>query len=183
MPLNETRQKIAPSSLPPRGQWVRALSALSPADVIKAGNAVAEMVADIRHLALPAAGLALVKLREGAHGEHFYLGEMTLSAAHVEVRSRTGSVSQGAARVLADSQELAIAMAVLDAVLAGRLEGEVAVRGLVQRGWELCREEEQRRRALLGVTAADFSGLESAGDFGDENISRPVEEDDEHLEY
>jgi alpha-D-ribose 1-methylphosphonate 5-triphosphate synthase subunit PhnG len=142
----------------PRGQWVRALAACAGAEV----TALAERVAstyEIAHKRVPQAGLGLLQMRDGAFAEPYYLGEIPVSAAHVQLTDRSGSRFEGAAQVMADDADLAGAMAVCDAVLAHRLSGWEQVAALVEEGARRCNDETRQRAVLLQRTEVDFSEL------------------------
>lgn len=147
-------------NFPERTAWIRALTAL-PAEEIKTLVAGFDSAWQIRHRALPQAGLGLLKLRDGAFDEAFYLGEFPLASAYVVVSLPDGRKAEGAAQVMDDDLELAEALAVCDAVLANRLPGWEAVRARVERGMAQRAEEERIRKAMLTKTRVDFSLLES----------------------
>lgn len=142
----------------PREKWVSALTAHPPA-TIKAVASECTRNCRVTHRALPQEGLFLLRMRESVMGEDFFLGEIPVSSAWVELHMGDGRVVEGAAKVLADSRELAVALAVCDAVAAHALEGSEQVAALIEQGLEKRRETERKRAAMRARTAVDFSLL------------------------
>jgi alpha-D-ribose 1-methylphosphonate 5-triphosphate synthase subunit PhnG len=153
----------------PRPYWLRALTA-HPKSAVMAVASLASSGCTVRPLAPAQEGLALLTLRDAVFGERFHLGEVPLGEARVEVTAADGRSGRGAARVLDDDAELAVALAVCDAVLAHDLPGAAEVRRLVEDGAVRRDAEDARRRALLDRTRVDFALLSSA---------RTDEEDDD----
>jgi alpha-D-ribose 1-methylphosphonate 5-triphosphate synthase subunit PhnG len=142
-----------------RHLWVQALAALPEAD-IKAAADRARSLYGLRHLSLPEEGLGLLKLKDGALGEPYYLGEFPVASAHVELvdENRNCTVA-GGAHVLHDSAEYAVDLAVCDALLAGRWPGWEEVGRLLERGRQKLQERERRRKSMLARTRVDFDLL------------------------
>lgn len=153
----------------PRSSWLRALTAHEP----EALKALARDVAagwHIRLERLPQAGLALLALKEGAFDEAWYLGEFPISVCELELETPTGQCARGAAQVMADDAELARALAILDACLAGGLPGAERIAGWLESGVRKRAEEDARRQAMLAATRVDFCML---NDVAEEDDERP----------
>jgi len=143
-------------TIPPRQSWCHALSALALEDLQHQTAALAGALT-ITDVGLPQSGLALLALRDGAFQESFNLGEVPLAQAHVSVRAADGREAHGGAVVLEDQVELARTLAILDAVLAGRLPGWEQVAQTVARGAALRAQEQDERNRILARTRVDFS--------------------------
>ena len=119
-----------PDAAAPRRQWVRALTVIPSREVLALAN---KLTADceVKHHAIPQSGLMLMRMTESVVGEDYYLGELPVSSASVELRLPDGTTGHGAAQVTDDRQELAVALAVCDAVMAKKLEGWREVNELI----------------------------------------------------
>ncbi|MDY6943570.1 MAG: phosphonate C-P lyase system protein PhnG [Pseudomonadota bacterium] len=149
--------------IPDQSQWLRALSSV-PRQAVS--DLTGELTAswEVRHTTLPQAGLAMVRMTDGGLGEPFYLGEIPLATARVEIRThRDGAGVEGAAQVMDDSTEFARQLAVCDAVVAHRLPGWERVVELMASGERQADEETRRRKAMLAKTRVDFSLLDATG--------------------
>lgn len=145
----------------PRGNWLRYWSAADDAwrsATVSALIQHAEVI-DVRH---PRAGLALMQMRDSAMGDSFFIGELPWSRAHVQVRMPNGQVGEGAAEWMDDRAALARELAVLDAVLAHRLDGWEQAHALLLAGCERCRVIDAQRSAMLEATRVDFKRLEDS---------------------
>jgi len=142
----------------PRPEWARMLSALPSRDIRQFAERF-ESACAIEDLSLPQSGLALLKLRDTVLDETFYLGEIPLSRAHVAVRSADGRVAEGGGQIMDDRSSMAHDIAILDAVLSGKLPGWENVEALLLRGAAVRREEAMERKRLLDTTRVDFSLL------------------------
>lgn len=122
----------------------------------------------IRPTALPQVGLGMLKLRDSAMGEAFYLGEFPLAQCRISVTTEEGLMAEGGALVMDDSAERVEYLALCDAVLAGRLPGWERVLDLVEMGEQLRLKAEVERKSILAQTRVDFSLLdEDAGGHDD----------------
>ena len=148
-------------AIPPRSQWPRLLLACPPAAVRSLAHMLAQQHT-VQDIQVPQSGLALLKLRDSALGEAYYPGEVPLARAHVRVCTTEGATSEGAVQLLDDRAVLARAMAVIDAVLAGRLPGYEAVQPLFAMGATRLEEQRAQRQALMAATRVDFSLIGSA---------------------
>lgn len=142
----------------PRASWLRLWSAL-PAERI---HALADSLAsryEVDDLTLPQSGLGLLPLREGALGESYYIGEIPLARACVRLRTPAGETVEGGAQIIDDRASLARSLAILDAVLAGRLPGAEDAQTLLEEGEQRIQRVVRERKRLLAATRVDFSLL------------------------
>jgi len=142
----------------PRKEWASALCALPAAEVKHLANVLAGEL-EVRDAALPQTGLGLLNLRDGAFAEPYFLGEIPVARAEVMVRSAAGDEERGGALILDDRAQLARAIAILDAVLAGKLPGSAPALALVRRGMDVRCHKQNERKKLLAATRVDFSLL------------------------
>ena len=142
----------------PRKDWPSALCALH-ADAVK--TTVAELLQNMEvcDVALPQAGLGLLSLRDGAFHESFFIGEIPVARAEVIVRTAAGDEVRGGAVIVDDRAQFARSIAILDAVLAGKLPGWEQAAGLLQQGMAVRRQKDSERKKLLAATRVDFSLL------------------------
>ncbi|MBI5419994.1 MAG: phosphonate C-P lyase system protein PhnG [Deltaproteobacteria bacterium] len=152
----------------PRADWPRLLCALRAGEVRAAAERCARELS-VRDLALPQSGLALLKLRDGALAEDYFLGEMPLARARVAVTTVDGRRAEGAAQILDDRASLARSIAILDAVLAGGFPGCETVEPLLEQGAHVLERVAAGRRALLAATHVDFSLLARTDDEEDDD--------------
>lgn len=141
-----------------RAQWPHLLLACPPEPVRALARHLAQRH-EVQDLRLPQSGLALLTLCDGALGEAYYPGEVPLAIARVRVTAADGAAVEGAAQVIDDRASLARAIAVIDAVLAGRLAGHEEASSLLAMGRARLAEQAAERQALLAATRVDFSLL------------------------
>lgn len=146
-----------------REEWIRALTANAPDAVLQCARDIAAAY-EVQHLINPQAGLGMLKMADGAFAEPFFLGEFPASQAHIRLLDKQGVVAEGAATVMADSVDLAEALAICDAVMAYRLPGQSKVEELMAHGQQRNKFEEAKRRAMLDRTQVDFSLLNATGE-------------------
>lgn len=140
----------------PRSQWARALLSVVTEDVMSAAEAITAGCA-LTHRAIPRSGLMLMRMTESVFNEDYYLGELPISSAWVELTDTSGRKAEGSAQIMDDRQELALAIAVCDAALANRMAGWEGVAALVRKGMDLIEQEHRVRRAMLAKTRVDFA--------------------------
>lgn len=141
-----------------RKNWIRLLMAVDTKQV----QQLAEQITtdwELHYKALPQSGLGMLKLRDGALQEPFYLGEIPVASAWVELTLPNGDKAEGAAQVMDDDKDLAEALAVCDAVLANRLVGHELLTTLLQQGAKKLESEQHNRKQMLKRTHVDFSLL------------------------
>ena len=145
----------------PRSQWMRCLSALNPS-ALKALASSCTAACEVTDLQMPKAGLGLLQLRDSALGDAYFLGEIPLAKAHVRITTENGCVVEGAAFLMDDRVGLVKALAILDAVLAGKTTGWEQVEQAVLQGQELVLEQARLRSLIVASTRVDFSLLSAA---------------------
>ena len=155
------------TELPPTSELPRRLSALAPAEIRTLAEAFGRdfIIEDVTQ---PQSGLALLKLRDGALHEAYYLGEIPVARAHVVVRSGAKQPAEGGALILDDRAKLARNYAILDAVYRAKLPGWERVWDLLVLGWAVLVKEERARCAMVAATRVDFSLLSSSLEDEDE---------------
>ena len=152
-----------------RKNWVRLLTAVDAKQVQQLAQQITTDW-ELRYKSLPQSGLGMLKLRDGALQEPFYLGEIPVASAWVELILPNGDIAEGAAQVMDDSKDLAEAIAVCDAVLANQLVGHELVTALLQQGADKIEAEQHNRKQMLKRTHVDFSLLGAAeGEDDEEN--------------
>lgn len=154
-------------TIPERSLWIRALTS-HPTEKIAAVTDTVTKTWRVVLKTVPQSGLAMLKLRDGAFHEPFYLGEIPLTTAWVRVITSEGREVEGAAQVMADSTMLAETLALCDAILAHRLPGWREIAGLVRSGLKMRTDRDVIRKGMLAKTRVDFSLLDAVGD-DDEN--------------
>ncbi len=147
----------------PRSLWLRYLSAVDIAALRACVENITQQctVIDVRH---PRSGLALMQLRDSALGDCFYMGEIPWSRAHVRVQMPDGTAGEGAAEWMDDRSDLARCLAILDAVLAHRLEGWLHAHELLLAGQHICQKLDLQRQVLMVNTRVDFKRLDENDD-------------------
>ncbi|MGC9518120.1 MAG: phosphonate C-P lyase system protein PhnG [Desulfuromonadaceae bacterium] len=145
-----------------RSQWCSALQALPEKQIL---SLIKEMMSTwrVRPKVIPQAGLGMLKLKDSALCEPFYLGEFPLASAWIEVETADGTVAEGAAQIMSDHTELAEALALCDAVLAAQLPGWEQVAELLAEGVAIRARIAGERKQILSRTQVDFSLLDEVG--------------------
>ena len=105
-----------------RTEWVRLLTALPDEQLLSTVTNISKDW-DITPKSIPQSGLGMLKLKDSAFEEPFYLGEFPLSTAWVEITTPDGLHAEGSAQVMLDKLEIAESLAVCDAVLSAKLPG------------------------------------------------------------
>jgi alpha-D-ribose 1-methylphosphonate 5-triphosphate synthase subunit PhnG len=146
-----------------REQWVSALNMVPEQSLTCLANSFPKSW-KVTPKALPQSGLGMLKLRDSALGEAFYLGEFPLATCWLKVATEDGEIAQGAAMVMDDRVDRAEQMALCDAVLSARLPGWERVAALIEQGQSLRAEQAYERKAVLAATRVDFSLLDDVGD-------------------
>ncbi|MDD4979474.1 MAG: phosphonate C-P lyase system protein PhnG [Gallionella sp.] len=151
----------------PRNKWPSVLCSLPASEVRHLANVLSGEL-EVRDVALPHAGLGLLNMREGAFQESYFIGEIPVARAEVVVRDTAGYEARGGALIVDDRAQLARAIAILDAVMAGKLPGWVNAMTLVQQGLEAHQQKQTERKKLLAATRVDFSLLGQEDDEDEE---------------
>jgi alpha-D-ribose 1-methylphosphonate 5-triphosphate synthase subunit PhnG len=147
----------------PRNDWPRALCQLGAAEIKQLAATLSRDI-EIRDVVLPQAGLGLLSLTDGAFHEPFYLGEIPVARAEVILKTADGREVQGGTVLVDDRAQLARSIAILDAVLSGKLPGYEQAASLVEQGNQLRIQKMSERRQMLAATRVDFSLLEQEDD-------------------
>jgi alpha-D-ribose 1-methylphosphonate 5-triphosphate synthase subunit PhnG len=150
----------------PRTDWPRLWAAL-PAQEIAAVAADCTRECRVEDISLPQSGLSLVKLRDAALLDEWYLGEIPLVRAHVRLHTHDGRQAEGGVQLLDDRARLARQIAILDAVLSARLPGWEHTVALLEKGRVQVERERAERQALLAATRVDFAMLNAVEDDDD----------------
>lgn len=116
----------------------------------------------VRSITPTVSGLGLLQITDSVHGDGFHLGEFTLSSAAIELTDATGNRITGGAVIMADDEDLAQCLAILDAILAARAAGYLQVVELLRRGEAAIAEADLNRQRIMAATAVDFSTLDEA---------------------
>ncbi|MCL7419709.1 MAG: phosphonate C-P lyase system protein PhnG [Methylobacter sp.] len=151
----------------PRHDWPKALACQSK-QTLKALLDEWGSQWTIRPVQLTQTGLAMLQLRDSAFNDPYFLGEIPLASAWVELVTSDGERFQGAAQLLDDDSEKIELLAVCDAVLAHRLPGWQALHQLLEMGLHQLSEQQAVRNAMLAKTRVDFALLNAAEDDDDD---------------
>lgn len=147
----------------PRNDWPSALCQINAAEIKELAAKLCRDI-EVRDVVLPQAGLGLLSLTDGAFHEPFYLGEIPVARAQVILKTADGREVQGGTVLVDDRVQLARSIAILDAVLSGRLPDYELVASLVERGNQLRIQKMNERGQMLAATRVDFSLLEQEDD-------------------
>ncbi|MDO9214028.1 MAG: phosphonate C-P lyase system protein PhnG [Methylococcales bacterium] len=142
----------------PRRDWSKAIATQSTQQITAILNVIAQNWT-ITPVQLPQTGLAMLKLRDSAFNDPYFLGEIPLASAWVTIRTEDNLDYQGAAQLMDDDQGKIEALAVCDAILTHQLTGWLALYKLVEIGMAELTKEQQLRNALLAKTRVDFALL------------------------
>jgi alpha-D-ribose 1-methylphosphonate 5-triphosphate synthase subunit PhnG len=145
-----------------REDWLSALSAV-PEEQLNSLVDTLSATWDIRPLTLPQAGLGMLRMRDSALDESFYLGEFPLANCTISVTTDSGETAEGAALVMDDRVERAERLALCDAILAARLPGWRQVFSLMFDGLSRLDDLDRERKAMLARTRVDFALLDDVG--------------------
>lgn len=161
---------MAEQILTNRTNWVSALKILPFKELLAITD---ELSTDwtLRPKSIPQSGLGMLKIKESAFNEQFYIGEFCLSSAWLEVTTPDGQVAEGAAQVMDDRVELADALALCDAILSAQLPGWQKISNMVERGLTIHESTNKERKQMLARTKVDFSLLDDANNKADDHVS------------
>ncbi|MGD8784865.1 MAG: phosphonate C-P lyase system protein PhnG [Thioalkalispiraceae bacterium] len=146
-----------------RNDLVRSLLAIPLKELTSVVNDLKQAF-EVRPVSLSTSGLGMLKLKDSAFHEPFYLGEFPLVSAWLEVKSKTGETVQGAAYVMDDQKELAEMLALCDAVHSARLPGYENVEQLALKGMSAIEKRHHERKQILAHTKVEFSLLDEVED-------------------
>ncbi len=150
-----------------RVSWTSALMALPREQLVSTVDEIAKEF-NVRPIALPASGLGMLKLKDSALEQSFFLGEFPLATASIELTLADGRQIQGAAQILDDDSSYATSLAIADAVLAHKVSGFESLIELVLLGKKNVLREQAIRNSMLTRTKVDFSLLSMADGDDDE---------------
>jgi alpha-D-ribose 1-methylphosphonate 5-triphosphate synthase subunit PhnG len=142
----------------PRNDWPSALCQLNAVEIIQVAAILTREI-EVRDIVLPQAGLGLLSLTDGAFNEPFYLGEIPVARADVVLKTADGHEVRGGTVLVDDRAQLARSIAILDAVISGKLPDHEQAESLVERGNQLRIQKINERRQILAATRVDFSLL------------------------
>ena len=146
------------SQRPPRSDWLRCWTALPPARLESLAQLMSQRYR-VEELQPTTSGLGLLPWRESALGETFFLGEVPLARAWVQLHSADGQRCEGAAVMMDDRAGLARALAVLDAVTAANWPGADQAEELLLLGAQALKRADAMRQALMAETRVHFSAM------------------------
>lgn len=147
----------------PRNDWPRALCQINAAEIKAVAASLCRDI-EVRDVVLPQAGLGLLSLTDGAFHEPFYLGEIPVARAEVILTTTDGREAHGGSVLVDDRAQLARSIAILDAILSGKLPGCDVAENLVKNGELVRMQKISERRQMLAATRVDFSLLEQEDD-------------------
>ena len=150
----------------PREQWVAALSKVPDQALLKTLESLTQHW-DIKAKTLPQSGLGMLKMRDSALGEPYYMGEFPLASCWLSVHTDQGKSAEGAAWIMEDNHERAEQMALCDAILSGRLPGWEKILDLLELGVRIQASASRERKSLLAKTRVNFSLLDDVGEQDD----------------
>jgi len=174
-PTDTTMAVSCDDIFPRRSHWGVALMRVERNRVMELATQLAQPFS-VQHMQLPSSGLGMLRLHDSAANEAFNLGEVPISSAHVELSTQSGEPFRGGAALMTDDEELAVAVAIIDAVAArhcqaggggGGVESEEAFR-LIARGLSQLNAEEKQRGEILRRSRVDFSLLNQGGEVDDD---------------
>ncbi len=151
----------------PRKDWPRAL-ATQP--IIKIDAILADLGKAwiIKPVQLSQAGLAMLQLCDSAFNDPYFLGEIPLATAWIEITTEQGERFQGAAQLMDDDQERIEILAICDAVLANQLPGWQTLYRIMEIGMKELVEKQNLRNAMLAKTRVDFDLLNATAEHQDD---------------
>jgi alpha-D-ribose 1-methylphosphonate 5-triphosphate synthase subunit PhnG len=147
----------------PREEWVSAMRAVPEQALSRVVHSFPKEW-KVTPKALPQEGLGLLKMRDSALGDAFYLGEFPLASCWLSVTTSEGATAEGAAIVMDDRVERAEHMALCDAVLSAQLPGWEGVASLIDEGRRQQEIVARERKSMLARTRVNFSLLDEVED-------------------
>ncbi len=141
-----------------RSLWVKALTAHSLETICNLAEEIAKNW-QVKYRSLPQNSLSLLTIQDGVFRESYYLGEIPVAHAYLSLINEQGESYDGAAQVMVDSEDLAVALAICDAVMAHELKGWEKVAHYIELGMKKREEENRIRGTILAKTKVNFSLL------------------------
>jgi alpha-D-ribose 1-methylphosphonate 5-triphosphate synthase subunit PhnG len=141
--------------------WCRALS-LIPAEELKTVIDSVSPSWRITPKTLPLSGLGLIEVEDSALHDRFYLGEIPVTTAWVDVQTDDAQNYEGYASTMDDDLELTEYMAIADAIVANQLPGHEKIEHLILQGMKVINKEKLIRKDILLQSRVEFDLLETA---------------------
>lgn len=162
-----------------RGTWPALLALHSTATLTASVAAVVEAGFRFQHTARAADGFALLQLEDSCKMQPFYLGELPLTIAQVQVTTPSGRELDGACQLMSGDHKAAEAIAVWDALLAadepavGEELTAVRAKGLALLEQASAKRDEitAERKAILAATKVDFQMMDDEQMMDDPQIT------------
>ena len=146
-----------------REQWGSLLSSLPESRLKEVVDRVSSGWR-IRPRAVPQSGLGMLKMKDSALNESYYLGEFPMSSCWLSVSTANGQVAEGASLIMDDNLEQSERLAICDAILSAQLPGYEEIDALLLEGMNRRRQIEAERKSILARTRVDFSLLDDVGE-------------------
>jgi len=113
----------------------------------------------LEHLSLPQDGLWLLQIEEPVRHDGYFIGEVPVGQASVEVHDAVRGETRGGAILMHADRELAVAVAVCDAITRAGWPGSEEVAQLCATGASVRNSAAAVRAAIRERTRVDFSEL------------------------
>ena len=146
-----------------REQWGSVLSSLPEPRLKEIVDRVSAGLR-IRPKVVPQSGLGMLKMKDSALNESYYLGEFPMSSCWLSVSTENGQIAEGASVIMDDNLEQSVRLALCDAILSAQLPGYEEIDVLLLEGMNRRRQIEAERKSILARTRVDFSLLDDVGD-------------------
>lgn len=149
-----------------RSNWPALLALHSTETLTSAMTALKEAGYRFHHVSKAAEGFALLQLEDSCQLQPFYLGELPLAIARVEVGTPDGRLLEGACQLMSADHQKVEAIAVWDAILAGQSEDgqkSAAVAeglALLEQAVALRDAITMERKAILAATKVNFQMMD-----------------------
>lgn len=111
---------------------------------------------DIKIIDEPNNGLVMIKMRETAKKQLFYLGEVLVTEAKIHIN---GYLGMGI--VVGDNEELAVNLAIIDGAYKANLKEVDAWKELLLNEEKLIKEKEEKLSQKILETKVDFTTMNS----------------------
>jgi len=123
-------------------------------------NAIQDAI-EVIDVELPEGGLFMIKSKDGIMEDQYYLGELSVAKAYIEVTVlSSGETFQGGSVIMSDDEQHARNIAICDALLHENSTYRDDVIKLAEIGQERLEQKARERKQLLEATKVDFSLIE-----------------------
>lgn len=150
-----------------RGSWPALLALHDTATLTSSVAAVVASGYSFHHVSRAADGFALLQLEDSCQLQPFYLGELPLAIAEVQVLTPAGRKLDGACQLMSADTALVAAIAVWDAILAADDISEPEDMAIRAKGLALLEEAvvmreaiAAERKAILAATKVNFQMMD-----------------------